>query len=67
MKQGIVAQVTVYKCTDGFEFDDLDLAEQHQELVDFGEWCQNQFTGGNWSGTAIEEAIAENFYMQKKG
>lgn len=64
---GKIEERTVFISSDGKFHDSMDEACDHQERVDFQEWCYlNICRGGEWSASMVADAILDSWRVQPK-
>lgn len=62
-----IEELTVFKTTDGKLHETMDAACDHQETIDFEDWCsENICIGGHWSARMVSEEILRNWKVQPR-
>jgi hypothetical protein len=62
-----VKPVQGWETTDGRFWHKQDEAIEHQNRLDFLNWCGNNIcVGGEWSATMVAQAILDNFDVRKR-
>ncbi len=57
-----IEEIQAFKTTDGRTHDTLQKACDHQQEIDFHQWCQeNICRGGDWASDMVAEEILLNF------